>query len=127
MSAIRQSRVISENEPGETGLIFSTVRINGSPPNKPRRRGSRTFEEIPPDELRFIAREVLQPGHIGWGSDEHLRAILEAFDLKRLTTQVGTALLEILGEERRPARDLSPGLICGLPPRSAIPRSSFRE
>jgi hypothetical protein len=30
------------------------------------------------------------------GSDEHLRAILEYFDLKRLTTQVGTTLLEIL-------------------------------
>jgi hypothetical protein len=25
------------------------------------------------------------------GSDEHLRAILEYFDLKRLTTQVGTS------------------------------------
>ena len=33
------------------------------------------------------------------GSDEHLRAVLERFDLKRLTTQVGTTLLEIL--ERR--------------------------
>jgi hypothetical protein len=30
------------------------------------------------------------------GSDGHLRAILECFDLKRLTTQVGTTLLEIL-------------------------------
>ena len=30
------------------------------------------------------------------GSDEHLRAVLEYFDLKRLTTQVGTTLLEIL-------------------------------
>jgi len=33
------------------------------------------------------------------GTDEHLRAVLECFDLKRLTTQVGTTLLEIL--ERR--------------------------
>jgi hypothetical protein len=32
-----------------------------------------------------------------WGSDEHLRAILELFDLKRLTAQVGTRLLQILG------------------------------
>lgn len=30
------------------------------------------------------------------GSDEHLRAVLECFDLKRLTAQVGTTLLEIL-------------------------------
>jgi hypothetical protein len=31
-----------------------------------------------------------------WGSDEHLRAILECLDLKRLTTQVGMTLLEVL-------------------------------
>lgn len=30
------------------------------------------------------------------GSDEHLHAVLELFDLKRLTTQVGTVLLKIL-------------------------------
>jgi len=33
------------------------------------------------------------------GTDDHLRAVLECFDLKRLTTQVATALLEI--RERR--------------------------
>ena len=31
-----------------------------------------------------------------WGDDEHLRAILEFFDLKRPTTQVATRLLQIL-------------------------------
>lgn len=30
------------------------------------------------------------------GSDDHLRAILDNYDLKRLTTQVGQSLLEIL-------------------------------
>jgi very-short-patch-repair endonuclease len=96
MSAVRQGRVVSKNEPGKTGLIFSTVRMKDSPAVRPRRRGSRTFEEIPPDEVRYIARQVLEASHVKWGSDEHLRAILEAFDLKRLTTQVGTVLLEIL-------------------------------
>ena len=33
------------------------------------------------------------------GSDEYLREILEIFDHKRLTTQVGTTLLDILGME----------------------------
>jgi very-short-patch-repair endonuclease len=107
MSAVRQGRVISKNELGKTGLVFSTVRIKDSPAVKPRRRGSRTFEEIPPDEVRYIARQVLESAQFEWGSDEHLRAILEAFDLKRLTTQVGTALLEILDEkEKRTGRSL---------------------
>ena len=49
-------------------------------------------------EAAGLARRVarLRPLNMNCGSDEHLRAILECFDLKRLTTQVGTALLEIL-------------------------------
>jgi hypothetical protein len=101
MSAVRQGRVISKNEPGKTGIIFSTVRIKDHRAVKPRRRGSRTFEEIPPDEIRCIARQILESAQFEWGSDEHLRAILEAFDLKRLTTQVGTALLEVLEETEK--------------------------
>ncbi len=95
-SAIRQGKIVSENEPGKVGLIYSTVRIKGSPPVKPRCRGPRTFEEIPPGELRYAGRYILETRNIEANSDQHLRAILEMFDLKRLTTQVGTALLEIL-------------------------------
>lgn len=93
---IRQERVVSENEPGNTGLIFSTVRSKGSPPVKLRSRGPRTFEEIPPGELRTVGKHLSETRDMRCGSDEHLRAILECFDLKRLTTQVGTTLLEIL-------------------------------
>jgi hypothetical protein len=96
MEAIRQSRIVSENEPNERGLLFSTVRIKGTDPIKPRRRGPRTFEEIPPGELRYVGQHVLKTLDLEPLSDEHLRAILEVFDLKRLTTQVGTTLLEIL-------------------------------
>jgi very-short-patch-repair endonuclease len=106
MSAVRQGLVISVNEPGESGLIFSTVRIKDSPPIRPRRRGPRTFEEIPPGELRHIGQQVLEPGQVELGSDEHLRTILDVFDLKRLTTQVGTTLLEILDRKDQRAEDL---------------------
>jgi very-short-patch-repair endonuclease len=95
-SAIRQGRVISEDEKGKGGLLFSVVRMKGSPPVKVRRRGPRTFDEIPPSELLAVGRCVSERQHIEAGTDEHLRAILECFDLKRLTTQVGTTLLEIL-------------------------------
>jgi hypothetical protein len=95
-TAIRQERVISENEPGKSGLIFSTVRAKGTSPVKLRCRGPRTFEEIPPSELRALGQYLWQTRQLQSGSDEHLRAILECFDLKRLTAQVGTTLLEIL-------------------------------
>ena len=95
--AVRQERVVLENEPGKTGLILrSTVRIKGQPRVNVRHRGPRTFEEIPPAELRAVAKHLCESGKMTRGSDEHLRAVLECFDLRRLTTQVGTALLDTI-------------------------------
>ena len=94
--AISQAHLVSENEGTERDLLFAVVRVNGSRPIKLRTRGPRSFEEIPPSELQVVARYLLRRnGHVS-GSDEHLRAVLECFDLKRLTTQVGTTLLEVL-------------------------------
>ncbi|MNP62477.1 hypothetical protein D3C76_1577640 [compost metagenome] len=63
-----------------------------------RSRGSRDFSEIPPSEILTVARR-LAVNEIAMGSDEHLRSILEYFDLRRLTTQVSSVLLEILKKE----------------------------
>jgi hypothetical protein len=93
---IRQQRLVSENEGPERGLLLSVVRVKGSPPIKLRTRGPRSFEEIPPTELQVVARYLLERHSYLSGSDEHLRAVLECFDLKRLTTQVGMTLLEVL-------------------------------
>ena len=98
-NAIRQGRVVSENEPGASGLILSTIRSKETPPVKLRRRGPRTFEEIPPGEFRAIGQHLSGACQMRVGSDEHLRAILECFDLKRLTTQVGTTLLKIVNRQ----------------------------
>lgn len=95
-NTVRQGRVISEEETGKRGLLFSVVRIKGSPSIKLRSRGPRTFEEIPPSELQTVARHLAERRNLESGSDEHLRAVLECFDLKRLTTQVGTTVLDIL-------------------------------
>ena len=94
--AIRQGRVVHEDEAAKGGLLYSVVRVKGSPPIKLRSRGPRSFEEIPPSELQVVATYLAERHGFSSGSDEHLRAVLECFDLKRLTTQVGTTLLEIL-------------------------------
>ena len=44
-----------------------------------------------------MARKLSAPEGLEPGSDAHLRAVLDFFDLKRLTVQVGTTLLEVLG------------------------------
>ena len=101
-SAIHQKRIVSENEAGRGGFIFSTVRSTGQPPVRLRTRGPRQFEDIPPSELRAMSDYLIEQVPMDFGSDGHLRAILEGYGLKRLTTQVGTSLLEIL-EQGRPA------------------------
>jgi very-short-patch-repair endonuclease len=100
--AIRQGRVVSVNEPGGSGVILSTVSIKGRPLLEPRVRGPRSFEEIPSAELRAVSQHLLETTKVKKGSEEHLRAILECFDLKRLTAQVASALLDILRETKEP-------------------------
>lgn len=96
---ISDGRVIKEDELGKGGLMYTIVRPKGSAAVLVRSRGPRDFSEIPPSELLTVARKLESVDGMKAGSDEHLRAILEYFDLQRLTTQVGTALLDILGKE----------------------------
>lgn len=97
--AIRQGRLVAENESSESGLLFSVARVSGSLPIVLRRRGPRSLQEIPPSEVQVVAMYLAERHDLAFGSDEHLRAILECFDLKRLTTQAGTRLLEILDKK----------------------------
>jgi very-short-patch-repair endonuclease/phosphopantetheinyl transferase (holo-ACP synthase) len=94
--AIRQGFVVVEHEVTENGLIFNVVRVKDGSPIKLRTRGPRSLEEIPPSELQVVARYLAKRYGFASGSDEHLRAILERFDLKKLTTQAETILLKIL-------------------------------
>lgn len=96
--AIRSNHIVLEDESGKGGLAYSIVRSTSTPPVIVRERGPRTFDEIPPSELQFIARWLLgnKNKEIERGSDNHLKAVLRCFDLKRLTTQAGLRLLDIL-------------------------------
>jgi very-short-patch-repair endonuclease len=95
--AIRSGRVVKEDESSRGGLVYSIVRPVGAPAVALRERGSRDFEEIPPSELQLVARRLSRDEGFESGSDAHLRAVLECFDLKRLTLQVGTRLLDVIG------------------------------
>lgn len=94
--AVRQRRVAIEDELNTKGYIHAIVRITGTSQIILRKRGPRSFEEIPPSELLVASHLALKESSFHKGSDEHLHAILELFDLKRLTTQTGTRLLEII-------------------------------
>ena len=94
--AVRQHRIVIEDELNTKEYIHSIVRITNTSQIKLRKRGPRSFEEIPPSEILIASHIALNKDSFHKGSDEHLRAILELFDLKRLTTQTGARLLEIL-------------------------------
>jgi very-short-patch-repair endonuclease len=98
-SAMRQGRVISENVTSRGGLILSTVRSKGAPAINPRRRGPRSFDEIPPDELRAVAQRLSEALNVTANSDEHLRAIVESLDLQLVADQIRAALLEALNSQ----------------------------
>jgi hypothetical protein len=49
-------------------------------------RGDRSLEEIPLGELYAITQLVVTTAKVDVGSEEHLRAILEVLELKRLTS-----------------------------------------
>jgi very-short-patch-repair endonuclease len=97
--AIREGRIVSVDETEKGGLLFSVVRVKGSPPIRLRTRGPRTFDEIPPSEMNAVARYLAEGDGLSFGSEEHMRAILDWFDLKRLTSQVGTSLRDILNRQ----------------------------
>ena len=94
--AIQNGQVVVEDEFGKGGLVYSIVRPADAPPVLVRDRGTRDFEEIPPSELQLVARRLVESQGFEPGSDAHLRSVLDFFDLRRLTVQVGTTLLEIL-------------------------------
>ena len=97
-SAIRRGLVVKEDEWLAGGLIRSIVRPSGARPIVVRERGPRRFEEIPPSELQFVARQLLKDyeEEIELGSEVLLKAVLATFGLKRLTKPVAEKLLEIL-------------------------------
>jgi hypothetical protein len=98
-SAVRQGMISVEDEMRRGGLLYSVARVKGSPPLKLRKRGIRALEEVPASELQAIARYLSDRRGFEHGSDDHLHAILGVFDLKRLTTQAGTLLLDVIDRQ----------------------------
>ena len=97
--AISTREIESEKETTDLDLMSHSLRVSGCPSLVIRTRGDRLFEEITPSEVQLAARYIAQKCNLRIGSDDHLRMILEFFDLKRLTTQVGISILDILSRQ----------------------------
>jgi hypothetical protein len=94
--ACEDGALVAETEHEPDDVARSVVRIKGRHAVILRKRGPRVFDAIPPSELQLAARKLVASKGFAPGSDTHLRAVMDAFDLKRLTLHVQKSLEEIL-------------------------------
>ena len=80
------SKLSSHKYKSEDDTLDEIVWIHGTPAEVLRKRGDRSLEEIPLGELYAITQSVVTTSKVDVGSEEHLRAILEVLELKRLTS-----------------------------------------
>lgn len=92
----KSNLVLIEKYSDQDNILRSVVRLKGTPKVILRKRGDRSLEEIPLDELFAISQLVAEHNKISLGSDEHLRAILEVLELKRLTSNAETILKKVI-------------------------------
>lgn len=88
-----------EEERGQEKLgLDCMVRSAESPPVVVRKRGPRSFEEIPPSEISEVMRSIVKT-HPSIGKEILYRRVLEFYDLKRLTSKVRKTLDRIVTDE----------------------------
>ena len=76
----------------EHDSLNEIIWIQETPCEVLRKRGDRSLEEIPLGELFAISHLVATSSNTSIGSEEHLRAILDWLELKRLTSNAETIL-----------------------------------
>jgi superfamily I DNA and/or RNA helicase/very-short-patch-repair endonuclease len=82
----RSDKISSHKYVAEDDSLGEIIWIQGNPCEVLRKRGDRSLDEIPLGELFSISHLVGKANNISVGSEEHMRAILDLLDLKRLTT-----------------------------------------
>ena len=88
-----------EEERGQRKLsLDSVVLCAGSPPVVLRKRGPRSFEEIPMTEVAEAMRLILNT-HPSLDFEDLCRRVLDFYDLRRLTSNVRRSLAKIASDE----------------------------
>jgi very-short-patch-repair endonuclease/superfamily I DNA/RNA helicase len=90
---LKRSEVIAAHKyQADDDSLAEIVWVRGTAAEVLRKRGDRSLEEIPFGELYSITQSVAVTKNVEAGSEEHLRAVLEALDLKRLTSNAEAIL-----------------------------------
>lgn len=97
--AIDNLGVIKDDELSSGGLLYSIVRLPENSTPRLRTLGGRTIDEIPLVELRAASKLILIEEKLVVGSEEHCRAILNLYGLKRLTDHTKDRLIQAIQED----------------------------
>ena len=98
LEGVNNELLLRKDEWRTGGLLHSIIRCPHQSATVLRTAGDRSVEEIPPSEIRAAACYVLS-GTMQHGDEEHLRAILALFGLKRLTEKTREKLVQAVGDE----------------------------
>lgn len=96
VSLRRQGELCEEEQSIEGGAI-SIYRLPNQPTCRPRSRGPRDWDEIPPEEIRAAAEIARVHGKAFTGTDDHLRITARLFGKVRMTATVTEALRRAIG------------------------------
>lgn len=97
--AVRKELFLQEDDGGAGDPMRAILRLADTPPVVVRERGDRDIEEIPPAELRQVAADLEQRTGYRPGDEALLRAVLDAYGLRRLTANTEQVLKAALGIE----------------------------
>lgn len=94
---LKRSEVIAAHKyQADDDALAEIVWVRDTPAEVLRKRGDRSLEEIPVGELYAIAQSVALSRKVEARSEEHLRAVLEVLDLKRLTSNADSVLKKVI-------------------------------
>jgi hypothetical protein len=97
VASLKRSRKLSSHKyKASDDALSEIVWIQGTSAEVVHKRGDRSLEEIPLGELFSISESVATTKNVVVGSEEHLRAILEVLELKRLTANAEGILKEAI-------------------------------
>jgi hypothetical protein len=97
LDRLKRSNVIASHKyKAEDDSLSEVVWIQGASKEVVRKRGDRSLQEIPLGELFAISQLAANASKASVGSEDHLRAILEWLDLKRLTSNAEEILKQAI-------------------------------
>lgn len=99
---LRAKEILQEDELGDGSSDSQVLRLFGTPPVRIRPAGNRNLLEIPPSELQVVVRRIFHGSSLPQDKEKVFRAILNHYDIPRLTRPRREYLSRVLKQMENP-------------------------